>query len=143
MLSGAECMFKIVSVLTTALSVICHNVAFAEPVSVAYASYAKMLQEEYQDPSLDNMDVVVREHVYKIQQETSTLQFHVRSTVGDVWVSFEDFQGDFSLLAKGDNSNVASIEVNAEKMDTRRGMVKMLLNLIMVLMTRCFNLIRV
>ena len=120
-------MFKLAGVIIIALSLTCNSAALAEPVTVAFASQVNNVQDRYQDPSLDNMDIVLHEHVYKIQQETSHVQFHVRSTVGDVWVSFDDFKGDFTLFGNADNSNVASIEVNARSMDTRRGMVKMLL----------------
>ena len=120
-------MVKNVGVLIIVSSVICNGIAFAEPVAVAYASYANSKQDTYQDPSLDSTDVVLRQHMYTIQQETSNIQLHVKSPIGDVWVTFDDFDGDFSLLGASGNSNVASIEVNATKMDTRRGMVRMLL----------------
>ena len=120
-------MFKLAGILIIALSLISNSAALAEPVAVAFASQVNSVQDTYQDPSLDNTDIVLREHVYKIRSDASSIQLQVRSTIGDIWVMFDDFKGDFSLFDNGGNSNVASIEVNAGNMYTRRGMVKMLL----------------
>ena len=130
MLSGARCMFNRTSYLIASLFVVCNKLAIADPVAVAYASIANSVKDSYQDSSLDGVDSALKQHAYKIELENSSIQFHVKSTIGDVWVTFNDFEGDFSLIDNRDNSDngsVASIEVNAEKMVTRRGMVRMLL----------------
>ncbi len=123
-------MFNRTSYLIASLFIVCNKFALADPVAVAYASIANSVKDSYQDSSLGGVDAVLKQYAYKIELENSSIQFHVKSTIGDVWVTFNDFEGDFSLIDNRDDSesgSVASIEVNAEKMDTRRGMVKMLL----------------
>ena len=130
MLSGARCMFNRKSYLIALLFIVCNKFAVADPVAFAYASITNSVKDSYQDSSLGDVDAALKRYAYKIELENSSIQFHVKSTIGDVWVTFNDFEGDFSLVDKSDdseNSSVASIEVNAENMDTRRGMVRMLL----------------
>ena len=130
MLSGARCMINRTSYLIASLFVVCNEFAVADPAAVAYASVANSVKDSYQDSSLGDVNAALKQHAYKIELENSSIQFHVKSTIGDVWVTFNDFEGDFSLVDdrdNGENGSVASIEVNAGKMDTRRGMVKMLL----------------
>lgn len=120
-------MLKTASVLFVTLIMLCSSAALAEPVAVAYANYANSMPGTYQDSSLDDVDTVLHQNMYEISQETSSMKFHVNSPIGDVWVNFDDFSGDFSMLDNGDDRDVASIEVNAESMHTRRGMVGSLL----------------
>lgn len=123
-------MFNRKSCLIASLFLVCNKFALADPVAFAYASIANSVKDSYQDSSLGDVDAVLKQYAYKIELENSSIQFHVKSTIGDVWVTFNDFEGDFNLIDNRDESenvSVASIEVNAGKMDTRRGMVKMLL----------------
>ena len=55
------------------------------------------------------------------------MKLRVNSPIGDIWVSFGDFSGDFTMHGHGDNRDIASIDVNAENLDTNRGMVGRLL----------------
>lgn len=120
-------MCKTVTVIFIGLAMIGNSAAIAEPVAVAYACYDTNEHNTHQDFTLDNMDVVLQQNMYEIQQDTSNIRLQVNSPIGDIWVSFEDFAGDFTMLGNEFNRNVASIEVNAKSMDTSRGMVEMLL----------------
>lgn len=123
-------MFNRTGCLIASLFVVCNKFAFADPVAVAYASIVNSVKDSYQDSSLDGVDAALKQHAYKVEIENSSIQFHVESTIGDVWVTFSDIEGDFSLIDSrndGEYGSVAAIKVNAGEMDTRRGMVKMLL----------------
>ena len=109
-------MFNRTGYLIASLFVVCNKIAVADPVAVAYASIANSVKDSYQDSSLDGVDAALKQHAYKIELENSSIQFHVKSTIGDVWVTFNDFEGDFSLVDdrdNGENGSVASIEVKA------------------------------
>lgn len=120
-------MYKAATVLFIALTMTGHSVAFAEPVTVAYASHYNGEQNIHYDSSLDNIDPALYQKLYEIQQDTSSMKLHVNTPIGHIWVSFGDFSGDFTIHGNGDNRDVASIDVNAENMDTNRGMVRRLL----------------
>ena len=120
-------MYQAATVLFIVLTMIGHSAAIAEPVAVAYSSYSNGKQNTYPDSSLDNIDVARYQRMYEIQQETSSMKLRVNSPIGDIWVSFGDFSGDFSMHGHGDNRDIASIDVNAENLDTNRGMVGRLL----------------
>ena len=120
-------MCKTVTVIFMGLAMIGNSVAIAEPAAVAYASYNTSKHNSRPGSSLDDMDVVLQQNMYEIQQDASKIKLHVNSPVGDIWVKFEDFAGDFTMLGNDSDRNVASIEVNAKSMRTSRGMVGMLL----------------
>ena len=73
------------------------------------------------------VDVILNDHVYRIQQSTSKMAFRVDSPIGDVWASFQEFEGVFTMLGDGMNHNLATIEINAESLDTAGGFIGLLL----------------
>ena len=48
--------------------------------------------------NLTNMTLVLNERLYEIQQNTSTIKFRVDSPVGEIWGSFQDFEGSFMMI---------------------------------------------
>ena len=121
-----DVMYKAVTIFI-ALTMFGHSAVIAEPVTVAYVSYSDIEEDNHQDSLLDNIDPVLSRRMYEIQQETSSVKLHVKSPIGDVWVRFGDFAGDFTMIGNGVDRDVASIEVNAKSMDANRGMVGSLL----------------
>jgi len=73
------------------------------------------------------MRLASAEHIYEIQQDTSTLKFRVDSPVGDVWGRFHDFRGSFFMLNVGAHNKTAAIEINAESLDTKTGFIRAML----------------
>ena len=77
--------------------------------------------------SVTNIGLVFGEHIYEIQQNTSKLEFRVDSPVGDVWGSFQDFNGSFVMLNSGAHNQSAVIEINAESLDTNASFIRAIL----------------
>ena len=75
----------------------------------------------------EDLRLASAEHIYEIQQSTSTLKFRVDSPVGDVWGRFNDFKGSFFMLNMGALDKTAAIEINAESLDTNAGFIRMIL----------------
>jgi polyisoprenoid-binding protein YceI len=55
------------------------------------------------------------------------MAFRVDSPIGDVWGSFEDFQGSFTMLNKGASDGLAAIEINTKSLDADAGFIGMVL----------------
>ena len=77
--------------------------------------------------NVTNMTVKLKGSLYEIQQNTSKIQFRVDSPIGDVWVSFVDFNGRFAMLKHGVHDAPAFVDINAESLDTDAGFIGMLL----------------
>lgn len=77
--------------------------------------------------SAANLDLAAADHVYEIQQSSSSLAFRVDSPFGDVWGSFQEFQGDFAMLGSGAQDKTAAIEIKAESLDTSAGFIRAML----------------
>ena len=71
--------------------------------------------------------VILDDGLYEIQQRTSKMVFRVDSPIGDVWASFQDFEGVFTMLHHDGPHDMASIEINANSLDTDGGFIGMLL----------------
>lgn len=78
-------------------------------------------------PKEENMVLVMNESLYEIQQNTSTIAFRVDSPVGEIWVSFQDFEGRFAMLKNGQQDESVIVNINADSMDTDTGLIGMLL----------------
>ena len=59
--------------------------------------------------NVTNMALLLKEHLYEIQQDTSTLEFRVDSPVGEVWGSFQDFEGSFIMANNGAHNQSAVV----------------------------------
>jgi polyisoprenoid-binding protein YceI len=85
-----------------------------------------LVHEVYQQNAID-MSAVLQESLYEIQRNTSKIEFRVDSPVGDVWVSFEDFEGSFVIPKNSLECKLATVDINTESMDTDAGFIGMLL----------------
>ena len=74
-----------------------------------------------------NMTLVLKEHLYEIQPNTSTIEFRVDSPVGEVWGSFQDFEGSFIMMNSGAHNQSAVVDINAESLDTDASFIKAML----------------
>jgi len=68
------------------------------------------------DRTIANTALILKEHIYEIQQNTSTIKFRVDSPFGEVWGSFHDFEGSFIMRNNGTNNQSAVVEVNTESL---------------------------
>ncbi|MDH5710826.1 MAG: YceI family protein [Gammaproteobacteria bacterium] len=67
------------------------------------------------------------QHIYEIQQNTSSLAFRVDGPFGDVWGSFQNFRGDFAMLNSGAEKKMAAIEIDAESLNTSASFIRAML----------------
>ena len=51
------------------------------------------------------------------------MEFRVDSPIGDIWASFQDFEGRFLMFNNGRDHALASIDINAESLDTDGGFI--------------------
>lgn len=77
--------------------------------------------------NVTNMTVKLSEYLYEIQQHTSKVEFRVDSPVGDIWVSFDDFNGHFAMIKHGVRNDPVIVDINAESLDTDAGFIGMML----------------
>jgi len=128
-------MYKTLSTLFVLLTMTIGSGAIAgssdesrvEMVAFAQQSYLSSQPYEKQESVIRSMGTGLSEYSYEIQQEASIMQISVDSPIGDVWASFQDFEGSFKMLNKGTDRDLASIEVNAGSMTTDNGLVGMML----------------
>lgn len=73
------------------------------------------------------MDVILNENVYQILPTSSTMEFRVDSPIGDIWASFEDFEGHFLMLKRDSHNALATIDINASSLDADGGFIGMML----------------
>lgn len=95
--------------------------------TAAYADSEIGTFSDEHERNVTNMTVKLKESLYEIQQNTSKIQFRVDSPIGDVWVSFVDFNGRFAMLKHGVHNTPAFVDINAESLDTDAGFIGMLL----------------
>ena len=94
------------------------------------AVYASAENEEYDaenELNVTNMTVSLSEYLYEIQQNTSKVEFRVDSPVGDIWVSFDDFNGHFAMLKNDKHNDPIIVDINAESLDTDASFIGMML----------------
>ena len=77
--------------------------------------------------SMNRMNSILNGHLYDIQPETSKVEFRVDSPIGEVWASFRDFKGDFTLLDRRIHNEPAVVDVNTDSLDTSGAFIGMLL----------------
>ena len=76
-----------------------------------------------QECVMQGMDVVLDGNVYEIQPGTSKMEFRVDSPIGDIWASFQDFEGRFLMLDSGRDHELASIDIDAGSLDADGGLI--------------------
>lgn len=77
--------------------------------------------------NVTNMVLVLKKHLYEIQQDTSTLEFRVDSPVGEVWGSFQDFGGSFIMANSGAHNQSAVVDINAGSLDADASFIRAIL----------------
>ena len=110
-------MFKRLITLLALLTVISSGAVNAAPDIIAYADYNKGELKEKQALATQNMGTILNENLYEIQPQTSTMEFRVDSPIGDVWASFQGFEGSFTILNSSTHAVPASININADSLD--------------------------
>jgi polyisoprenoid-binding protein YceI len=65
--------------------------------------------------------------LYEIQQDASSVSFHVDSPVGEIWVNFDDFSGRFVMPRRNLNTRHAVVDINADSLKSETGFVGVLL----------------
>jgi len=93
----------------------------------ANADYEGVVNGVDEQHAMQAMDMTLNGNVYEIQPETSKMEFRVDSPIGDVWASFEDFEGHFLMMYAGRDHALASIDINAESLDTDGGLIGVML----------------
>ena len=83
--------------------------------------------ETYRERNVTDMTVKLSEYLYEIQQKASKVELHVDSPVGDIWVSFDDFNGHFAMLKDDERDGPIIVDINAESLDTDAGFISMML----------------
>jgi polyisoprenoid-binding protein YceI len=113
--------------LLAVMMLISGGVTFADSATIADAIHAGVRHNAAQLHDKDRMELMLNETLYEIQPESSKMAFRVDSPIGDVWGSFEDFQSSFTMLSRGANDGLASIEINAKSLDADAGFIGMML----------------
>ena len=86
---------------------------------------AKLINEH--ERNITNMALVLKEHMYEIQQNTSTIKFRVDSPFGEVWGSFQDFEGSFIMLNNDAHNQSAVVDINTESLNVDSSFIKTML----------------
>ena len=113
-------------IIFAVMLVISSCAAHAEPAALAFADDADSRDLGPQRVTA-SMDIMLKDDLYEIRPATSTMAFRADSPIGDVWGSFEDFEGVFAMLGSGEQSDMATIEIDAESLDTDGGLIGLLL----------------
>ena len=77
--------------------------------------------------NVTNMTLVLKDHLYAIQPNTSTIKFRVDSPVGEVWGSFQDFEGSFMMMNNSAHNQSAVVDINAESLDVDASFIRAML----------------
>ncbi len=113
---------SIKSLFTVLILVLSSCAAHGDPAAVAFAAYTGI--ENGGKPA---SSLILNSNTYEIQQHSSKMLFRVDSPIGDVWACFQDFEGVFTMLNNVIDNDLASIEINAESLNTRGGFIGALL----------------
>jgi len=111
-------LFKLISPLLLLTMMSC---AAVDPINTNAKNNNKY------DDTITNSTLVLQDHIYEIQQNTSTIKFRVDSPVGDVWGSFNDFKGNFTMLNNGEDNQSATVDVNTQSLHADSFLIKAML----------------
>lgn len=81
----------------------------------------------HQHCAVASINIMLKDDLYEIQPETSKMAFRVDSPIGDVWGSFQDFEGVVAMLGNSQQGDMATIEIDADSLDTDGGFIGLLL----------------
>lgn len=111
---GMKLMFNKMKTLFAVLIVIC---------GAANADYDKVDSGANLEHAMPGMEMILNGNVYEVQTETAKMEFRVDSPIGDVWASFQDFEGRILIFNSGRDRTLASIDINAESLDADGGLI--------------------
>ena len=104
--------------LIAVLSIISSSMVHADSDIINYEDDEGGGRIEEQEIITQNMDLILNESLYEIQPQTSKMVFRVDSPIGEVWASFQDFEGCFAImLNSATHEGTVSIDINAESLD--------------------------
>lgn len=109
------------------LIIISSNAVHADPDIAAHTNDASDKHNALQAHDATNMILVLNEHLYEVQQNNSTISFRVDSPAGEVWASFQDFKGRFTMFNNGVHNDPAMVNINTESLATDSSFIGMLL----------------
>ena len=105
--------------LLAVLGIISSSMVNADSDIIRFANDEAGERIEKQEILTQNMDLILNEYLYEIQPQTSKMLFRVDSPIGEVWASFQDFEGFFAImLNSAAQDDPTSININAESLDT-------------------------
>lgn len=105
--------------LLAVLGIISSSVVNADSDIIRFANDEGGDRIERQEILTQNMDLILNEYLYEIQPQTSKMLFRVDSPIGEVWASFQDFEGVFAImLNSAAQDDPTSININAESLDS-------------------------
>ncbi len=111
-------MFKKLTTLLALLAIISSGAVKADLDIIAYADDRGDELKENKALVVQSMDMILNENLYEIQPQTSKMEFRVDSPVGEVWASFQDFEGSFAIMLHGAvHEDPVSININTESLD--------------------------
>ena len=96
-------------------------------------AYTVQAQDEARNPdvmlAMSHKSLMFNQNVYEIVEDASHMQFHVDTTFGAVWGSFQEFGGGFVMMNNGvkEDSVSIAIKINVESLDTDAAMIGMVL----------------
>ncbi|VAW51502.1 hypothetical protein MNBD_GAMMA05-1755 [hydrothermal vent metagenome] len=70
---------------------------------------------------------VLKNNIYEIQLNTSTIKFRVDSPIGEVWGSFQDFEGSFTMINNGASNQSAIVDINTKSLHVDSSLIKAML----------------
>jgi len=79
------------------------------------------------DYTVTNTPSVLKNKIYVIRQNTSTIKFRVDSPIGEVWGSFHDFEGSFTMMNNGANNQSAIVDINTKSLHVDNIFIKKML----------------
>ena len=120
-------MFHKLRTLFAVVIIIICGAAHADMTAIAPADHEDVKHSAEQSLAIAPLGEALNENMYEIQQGTSRMGFRVDSPIGDVWASFEDFDGRFLMLNSNNHQSLASIDINAGSLDTDGGLIAMML----------------
>ena len=105
--------------LIAVLGIISSSMVNADSDIIRFANDEAGERIEKQEILTQNMDLILNEYLYEIQPQTSKMLFRVDSPIGEVWASFQDFEGFFAImLNSAAQDDPTSININAESLDS-------------------------
>lgn len=96
----------------------------ADSVVLTDTAYQQSAEHEN---NINSLSAFLQEYSYEIQQDTSRIEFRVDSPVGEVRARFQNFNGRFAMLDRGEHDSAAIVDINVDSLDTDAGFISMML----------------